>query len=331
MATHILSSFSIKKHCEIENLLDGLLDNDTITIIKSIYSIWPLLVLMTYFNLPCKASQEPRSTSWGIKAHSSSNYNFKLSTESWGVLQTLLSRIDHTEKSRGFKSGLLEGHSYFLMNTGMLARIQLWVILEPCDGAESCWRVQAAPSKCWRAQGSSSASNMSVRFHSWRYKKEWRSPMRLWLPPTPSQKVDSGVSLLSCLPLIHLYSKLHHFGGLGIAERQIFSRQLTANWAPFRLSWDSECVDICQVSYVQEWLKIHAFSAFCKDRFGDILWGFDALRFDLFLLLQPFLQQNDVNSFSTFPSYFSPDASFGLFVFCPGLVGRMFRQFPWTF
>ena len=31
----------------------------------------------------------------------------------------------------------------------------------------------------------------------------------LWLPPTPSKKVDSGVGLLSWLPLIHLYSKLY--------------------------------------------------------------------------------------------------------------------------
>ena len=47
------------------------LANDTITIIKSIYSIWPPLFLMTDFNLPWNASQEARcSTSWGIRAHS---------------------------------------------------------------------------------------------------------------------------------------------------------------------------------------------------------------------------------------------------------------------
>ena len=153
----------------------------------------------------------------------------------------------------------------------------------------------------------------------------------LWLPPTPLQKVDSGIGLLSCLQLIHLYSELYHFGGLGIAECQISSHQWTPNWAPFHLSWDSECVDICQISYIHEWLKVHAFSAFCKDRFWGLLWGFNALKFNWFLLLQPFLQQNDVNSFSTFPSYFSQDASFGPFVFCPGLVGCMFHQFPWTF
>ena len=46
------------------------------------------LFLMSDFNLPWKASQEASSTSWGIKAHSRSSSNFKLSRESWGVLQT---------------------------------------------------------------------------------------------------------------------------------------------------------------------------------------------------------------------------------------------------
>ena len=73
---------------------------------------------MTDFNLPWKASQETRSTSWGIKAHSRSSSDFKLSSEPWGVLQTLLSRIDHTENSRWLKSRLFEGHSSLLMNAG---------------------------------------------------------------------------------------------------------------------------------------------------------------------------------------------------------------------
>ena len=142
---------------------------------------------------------------------------------------------------------------------------------------------------------------LTVQFHSWGYKNEWRSP--------------SGCDCRQILPLIHLYSELYHFGGLGIAERQISSHQWTPNCEPFRLSWDSECVDICQISYDHEWLKVQAFSAFCKYRFWGLLWGFDALKFDCFQLLQPFLQQNDVNSFSTFSSYFSPDASFRPFVF----------------
>ena len=61
MAMHILSSFSIKKNSKFENLLHGLIANDTITLIKSIYSIWPHLLLMTDFNLPWKVSQEARS------------------------------------------------------------------------------------------------------------------------------------------------------------------------------------------------------------------------------------------------------------------------------
>ena len=47
-----------KKNSEIENLLVGLIANDTITIIKSIYSLWPPIFLMTDFNLPWKTSQE---------------------------------------------------------------------------------------------------------------------------------------------------------------------------------------------------------------------------------------------------------------------------------
>ena len=99
MATHILSSFSKKQR--------------NWKFIRLAYNQWhynnnqnhlfnmdPPLFLMTDFNLHWKASQEACSTSWGIKAHSHSSSNFKLSTESWGVLQTLLSWINHTEKSR---------------------------------------------------------------------------------------------------------------------------------------------------------------------------------------------------------------------------------------
>ena len=172
---------------------------------------------MTDFNLPWKASQEALSTSWRIKAYSRSSSNFKLSSESWRVLQTLLSRIDHTEKSRGFKSGLIEGHSSLLMNVGMWVWIQLWVILEPCDVRslveKSKVHHQSAtcPGKQFSFQNVRNVT-LAVQFHSWGYKNEYPQESQpaqwLWLPPTPSQKVDSGVCLLSCLPLIHLYSKL---------------------------------------------------------------------------------------------------------------------------
>ena len=118
--------------------------------------MWPPLFLTTAFNLPSKASHAARSSFWGIKSHSCCNFLFKSFKVLDGVVHALLSKMDHTEKSRGFKSGLLEGHSSLLRNDGMWVRIQLWVIFEPWDGAEFCWKVHGAPSKCRLAQGRSS-------------------------------------------------------------------------------------------------------------------------------------------------------------------------------
>ena len=126
-----------------------------------IYSIWPPLFLIICFSLPWKALHEAHRTFWGIKAHSRCNLAFRFSRESWEVRQALLSRMDHTEKFKGFRSGLLEGQSSLLMNEGMWAWIHRWVILEPCEGAESYWKVHGASSKCSRAHGNSSLSKMS--------------------------------------------------------------------------------------------------------------------------------------------------------------------------
>ena len=139
----------------------------------------------------------------------------KLSSESWGVLQTLLSRIDYTENTRGSKSGLIEGYSFLLMNAGMWAWILLWVILEPSDGAESCWRVQGAAPKCLRAQGSSSASKMSKGNASCsvtplRVPKRVEIFLWLWLPPAQTI-TESGfwrrLTLLRCKNYSHLFMK----------------------------------------------------------------------------------------------------------------------------
>ena len=101
----------------------------------------------------------------GIKAHSRCNLAFRFSWESWEIRQAFLSRMDHTEKSKGFRSGLLEGQSSLLMNAGgMWAWIQRWVILEPCEGAESCWKVQDAPSKCSLAHGNISPFKISEMY-----------------------------------------------------------------------------------------------------------------------------------------------------------------------
>ena len=81
-----------------------------------IYSIWPLLFLIICFSLPWKALHEAHWTSWRIKAHSRCNLAFRFLRESRKVPQALLSRMDHAEKSKGFRSGLLEGQSSLLMN-----------------------------------------------------------------------------------------------------------------------------------------------------------------------------------------------------------------------
>ena len=80
-----------------------------------IYSIWPPLFLIICFSLPSKALHEAHRTSWGIKAHLA----FRFSRKSWEVRQALLSRMNHTKKFKGFRSGLLEGQSSLLMNAGM--------------------------------------------------------------------------------------------------------------------------------------------------------------------------------------------------------------------
>ena len=70
-----------------------------------IYSIWPPLFLIICFSLPWKALHEAHRTSWGIKAHSRCNLTFRFSRETWEVRQALLSRMDHTEKSKFKDSG----------------------------------------------------------------------------------------------------------------------------------------------------------------------------------------------------------------------------------
>ena len=128
---------------------------------KRNYSIWPLLFWITTSDLSRKAIQEERSTFSWLKAHPCCNFDFILSTESWGVLQTCLSNINHKEKFRGFKSEHFEVHSSLLRKAGVWVRIQLWVSFELWDGAKYCWSVHGAPLKWLRAHVSSSASKIS--------------------------------------------------------------------------------------------------------------------------------------------------------------------------
>ena len=164
MATHILTWFSNKNE-QNWKFIAAAYSQITCKLNSSIiYSTWPPLFLIICFSPSWKALHEVHRTSWWIKAHSRFNLVFRFSRKSWEVRQALLSRMDHTEKSKGFRSGLLEGQSSLLMNAGMWAWIHRWVILEPCKGAESCWKVQGVHSTFSRAHGNSSLSKMSEMY-----------------------------------------------------------------------------------------------------------------------------------------------------------------------
>ena len=165
---------------------------------------------MTDFCLPWKASHRARSISWGIKAHSRSISNFKLSSESW-ALQTLLSRIDHTEKSRGFKSGLLENHSSLLMECGHESSFEsFWShVTEQSLVEESKVPHQSAyiPRKAFNFQNVRNVT-LAVQFHSWGYTNEWRFPsgsdcrphhQRKWILASVTLLPSTDPSLLQIL------------------------------------------------------------------------------------------------------------------------------------
>ena len=115
-------------------------------------------------SLPRKKFHEAHRTSWGIKAHARCNLAFIFLGESLEVRQALLSRMDHTKKSKGFRYGLLECQSSLLIHSGTWAWLHCWVILEPCQGAESCWKVKGASSKWSLAHGNSSPSKTSEMY-----------------------------------------------------------------------------------------------------------------------------------------------------------------------
>ena len=129
-----------------------------------IYSIWPPLSFNNLLQSPLKGIARGTQNFLGDQGSFCCNLAFRFSRESWEVRQALLSRMDHTEKPKGLRYGLLEGQSSLLINAEMWAWIHRWVILESCEGAESCWKVQGAPSKCSRAHGKSSPSKMSEMY-----------------------------------------------------------------------------------------------------------------------------------------------------------------------
>ena len=70
-----------------------------------------------------------RMVSWGICDHSFSKDLLRESTLLWDLAQALVSRMDHSEKSIGFKSGLDGGHSTLEIKSGILVLRQDWVVL----------------------------------------------------------------------------------------------------------------------------------------------------------------------------------------------------------
>ena len=80
-------------------------------IVHNLYSMYPPFFLITAFRRSGTAHTAVRSISCGIFAHSLVRDCFRDSILLWDFEQALDSKMDHTEKSRGLRSGLeLIGH-----------------------------------------------------------------------------------------------------------------------------------------------------------------------------------------------------------------------------
>ena len=159
-------------------------------------------------------------------------FGFRFSRESWEVRQALLSRMDHTEKFKRFRSGLLEGQSSLLINAEMWAWILRWVNFLLFLGAASGRKVQGAPSKCSRAHGNSSPSKMS-QMYRWlfNFTPEGTKTMGNLPVAVTATQTTTEVGLWRRLSLLHLYPKHRRFDSWRKVQRQISSRQRTPNWA----------------------------------------------------------------------------------------------------
>ena len=76
------------------------------------------LDLMTALSLQGKSSTAAWKIFWSISAHAFTNRFFKIFTDVAGVAQASLSKTDHTQKPKTFKSGELSGHSSLVRNRG---------------------------------------------------------------------------------------------------------------------------------------------------------------------------------------------------------------------
>ena len=236
-----------------------------------VYSIWPPLFLLICFSLPWKALHEAHRTSWGIKSHSRCNLTFRFSRKSWEIQQALLSRMDHTENSKGFRFRLLEGQSSLLMKAGMWAWIHRGVILEPCEGAESCWKVQGAPSKCSRAHGNSSPSKMSEMYR-WLFNftpegTKTRGDLRVAVTAAQTiTEVGFWRRLTLLLSTDAFLLQTRSFWRLTHCSTSNFFSSENTNWTACHLPWSLEGVEIFRPSFVHAWVWAHGASASCRGR-----------------------------------------------------------------
>ena len=83
------------------------------TFLSNWFSIWPPLAAITLSSLPLKLFTAALNVFWEILAHSRSRNFFRASILSWAVAQASLFKMNHTQKSRGLKSGDEGGHNSF--------------------------------------------------------------------------------------------------------------------------------------------------------------------------------------------------------------------------
>ena len=81
-----------------------------------IYSKWSPFDLMTDLSLRGKSPTAARKIFWSISARAFANRFIKTFTDAAGVAQASLSKTDHIQKSKTFKSGEVDGHSSVVRN-----------------------------------------------------------------------------------------------------------------------------------------------------------------------------------------------------------------------
>ena len=148
------------KTSDIENLLAELTANDTINNQKHLFNMAPFI-----FNDRLQSTLESFTGSKQYFLRDQSPFSQQLQFQiiqriMWSSANLTLQNWPHS-KVKMVQIRAPWGSFIFANESLNGTWIQLWVILEPCDGSESCWRVHGAPSKCLCAQGSSSASKMS--------------------------------------------------------------------------------------------------------------------------------------------------------------------------